>query len=76
MCSSDLGSGDSESSVSRLMTAAPKSLVTFMEQMKALTGVDLTKLVPRLLEGDGKTSPGPVPPEPAPPESEAAGEEE
>lgn len=71
----DGGSGDGESSVSRLMTAAPKSLVTFMEQMKAMTGVDLTRLVPRLLEGDEKESLPSVPPAPETPKSEQVGEE-
>lgn len=59
----DGGADDSGSSVSRLMTAAPKSLVTFMEQMKALTGVDLTKLIPRLLEEEKKEPPPPAPAE-------------
>jgi len=71
----DGGSGESNSSVSRLMTAAPKSLISFMEQMKAATGVDLTKLVPRLLEGDGKESPPDVSIEPEKPKAEESGEE-
>jgi len=71
----DGGSGDSNSAVSRLMTAAPKSLITFMEQMKAATGVDLTKLVPRLLEGDGNKVPAAVPVPPENPKVEESGEE-
>ena len=38
----DGGSGDSgESAVTRLMTAAPRSMVKFLEQVRAMTGIDL-----------------------------------
>jgi flotillin len=46
----DGGTGEGGGSVARMMTAAPKALVTFIEQIKAATGVDLAALVPRLLE--------------------------
>ncbi len=39
----DSGSGDGDSAVNRLMTAAPGALVKFLEQMKAATGIDLAK---------------------------------
>ncbi len=39
----DSGSGNGDSAVNRLMTAAPGALVKFIEQMKAATGIDLGK---------------------------------
>jgi hypothetical protein len=44
--------------------------------MKAMTGVDLTRLVPRLLEGDEKGSLSSIPPVSETPKSEEIGEEE
>ncbi len=62
----DGGAGEGGGSVARMMTAAPKALVTFIEQVKAATGVDLTALVPRLLE-EKKSDPA-SPAKPSPPE--------
>ena len=50
----DGGGSNSDTAVSRMMTAVPKSLVTFIEQIKAATGVDLTALVPKLMEEESK----------------------
>ncbi len=46
----DGGGGDGDSSVSRLMTAAPGALVKFIEQLKGMTGIDLEKYVKDITE--------------------------
>jgi flotillin len=41
----DSGSGEGDSAVNRMLTAAPGGLVKFMEQIKAATGIDLEQLL-------------------------------
>ena len=46
----DSGSGDGDSAVNRLMTAAPGALVKFLEQVKAATGIDLGKRLQDIMD--------------------------
>ena len=46
----DSSSGDGDSAVNRLLTAAPAGLVKFMEQMKAATGLDLAEILNKINE--------------------------
>lgn len=53
----DSGSGDGDSAVNRLMTAAPGALVKFLEQMRAATGIDLNKYFQEITDMPDDESP-------------------